>query len=106
MIDRKKSWFNIIPDAILVCILDFADTRDLVMFSRVCKRWGEASKFAKRWWLSSMTCLQSLEGHKGSASCLALINSSLVASGSQDNTIRIWNLQTGDCMRILQGHTG
>ena len=26
-------------------------------------------------------------------------------SGSGDNTLRLWNLDTGDCLRVLEGHT-
>jgi hypothetical protein len=27
-------------------------------------------------------------------------------SGSGDQTVRVWNLQSGECSRVLQGHTG
>ena len=29
-----------------------------------------------------------------------------IVSGSQDCTIRVWNLETGECLRTLAGHTG
>jgi WD40 repeat protein len=29
----------------------------------------------------------------------------MLASGSFDQTIRLWNVQTGSCLRILRGHT-
>lgn len=28
-----------------------------------------------------------------------------IASGSDDNTVRIWDMATGQCLKILQGHT-
>ena len=28
-----------------------------------------------------------------------------LASGSLDNTIKIWNLETGECIRTLAGHS-
>jgi small GTP-binding protein len=27
-------------------------------------------------------------------------------SGSDDNTVRVWDLETGHCLRVLEGHTG
>ncbi len=32
-------------------------------------------------------------------------NTKYVASGSADNTVRIWNYIVGDCINILSGHT-
>ena len=29
-----------------------------------------------------------------------------IVSGSYDNTVRVWNKDTGDCIRVLEGHTG
>jgi WD40 repeat protein len=29
----------------------------------------------------------------------------LLASASTDKTVRIWNVETGECLKILQGHT-
>ena len=29
----------------------------------------------------------------------------VIASGSDDNKIKIWNIDTGECRRTLEGHT-
>jgi WD40 repeat protein len=29
-----------------------------------------------------------------------------LASGSQDTTVRLWNVQDGECLKVLHGHTG
>lgn len=46
-----------------------------------------------------------LEGHSAHVSCVAFSpDSSLVASGSMDSTVKIWNANTGECIRTLEGH--
>ena len=47
-----------------------------------------------------------LEGHKGSVMSVAFSSDSkYIASGSHDNTIRIWNVEKGKkCIRVLKGH--
>ena len=30
----------------------------------------------------------------------------MLASGSNDQTVRLWDSHTGECLRLLQGHTG
>jgi WD40 repeat protein len=32
-------------------------------------------------------------------------NGRILASGSDDRTIRLWNVQDGTCQKVLQGHT-
>ena len=36
-------------------------------------------------------------------SCLSYENGMLI-SGSYDNTIRIWDIEQGKCVRVLEGH--
>ncbi len=44
-----------------------------------------------------------LQGHQSWVNCLAFAQGKLI-SGSEDNTIKIWNLETGACTHTLQGH--
>jgi|GEM_PF-6312718 len=44
-----------------------------------------------------------LRGHTNSIRCLTTFNDFLI-TGSNDTTIRIWNLTTGDQLRCLMGH--
>eukprot|EP00742_Colponemidia_sp_Colp-10_P005419 GILJ01005791.1.p1 GENE.GILJ01005791.1~~GILJ01005791.1.p1 ORF type:complete len:646 (-),score=96.73 GILJ01005791.1:200-2086(-) len=48
-----------------------------------------------------------LAGHKGNVKCVEFIGEEgkCIASGSSDNTIRIWNTESGSCVRVLEGHT-
>lgn len=69
----------------------------------------------KVWDSQTGDCLQTLSGHTQGVWCLSWAKSSpvsdcattplpLLASGSEDHTIRLWDLRTGQCLHILQGH--
>ena len=50
-------------------------------------------------------CCWRITGHTRAILCAAVSrDGSLVASGSRDNTVRLWNGTTGECERILTGH--
>jgi hypothetical protein len=50
---------------------------------------------------------QILVGHTGLVSAVAFLpHGSRALSGSQDNTLRLWDLTTGETLRTLEGHTG
>ncbi len=49
--------------------------------------------------------IQILQGHQDSVRSVAFSYTGLLASGSQDFTIKLWNTATGDCLRTLIGHT-
>ncbi len=50
--------------------------------------------------------MSALQGHTDDINEIIQINDdpSLLASGSSDNTIRIWNLTTNSCKFLLEGH--
>lgn len=48
--------------------------------------------------------LNSLQGHENSVNDLAVLSDDLLASSSQDFTVRIWNLTTNTTKFILRGH--
>ncbi|RTE75714.1 hypothetical protein BHE90_009845 [Fusarium euwallaceae] len=46
-----------------------------------------------------------LEGHKGTVNAVAFSpDSSLLASASSDHSVRIWRVETGECIREFQRH--
>jgi len=50
-------------------------------------------------------CVAELQGHEGSIKCLAAsVDGRRVISGSSDNTVRIWDAETYDCLKVLKGH--
>lgn len=71
----------------------------------------------KVWHSQTGECLQTLSGHTNGLWCLAwqrghnssnretAANRPLLASGSADHTIRLWDLSTGQCLHVLQGHS-
>ena len=46
-----------------------------------------------------------LEGHTIWVKCLVVLPNNQLASGSRDNTIRIWDVYNGKQINILKGHT-
>ncbi|KIW36652.1 uncharacterized protein PV06_11164 [Exophiala oligosperma] len=60
------------------------------------------SDIPKQW----SSCLQTYEGHSDAViSAVFSPDGSLMASGSYDNTVRIWDVQTGQCRHQLEGHS-
>ena len=50
--------------------------------------------------------MRTLTGHKGSVlSAAALGGGRLASGGSEDNTIKIWDVETGKYVRTLKGHS-
>ncbi|KAJ5379598.1 Vegetative incompatibility protein HET-E-1 [Penicillium cosmopolitanum] len=57
------------------------------------------------WDAHTGACLQTLEGHYGTVNSVVFSHdSSRVASGSNDKTIKIWDAHSGACLQTLEGH--
>lgn len=51
--------------------------------------------------------LQNLQGHQGGVYSVALsLDGTRAVSGSDDNTLKVWDLESGECLLTLEGHTG
>ncbi|KAF2190335.1 WD40 repeat-like protein [Zopfia rhizophila CBS 207.26] len=52
-------------------------------------------------------CLQTLEVHSGPVNSVAFSHDSTrLASASDDSTVKIWNVSSGECEQTLEGHIG
>ncbi|OAL44839.1 WD40 repeat-like protein [Pyrenochaeta sp. DS3sAY3a] len=71
------------------------------LFAREAPDWIKVTtKLAADW----SKCIQTIEGHKGPATSVAFDRSgNKLATGSTDHTTRIWDVDSGDCVRILEG---
>lgn len=50
------------------------------------------------------TIIHSLRGHTGGIKCVDVTERGLIASGSDDNTVKLWDLFNGKFLRTLRGH--
>ncbi|MCS6812476.1 MAG: NB-ARC domain-containing protein [Cyanobacteria bacterium] len=83
---------------------------------------GSDDNTIRLWDVSTGQCLQTLRGHSDRIHTVAFrpvlepaaqVDADiawgwqpyLLASGSSDQTIRLWNFMTGECLNVLQGHT-
>jgi WD40 repeat protein len=54
---------------------------------------------------SSDKCVQTLKGHRGYVASVAFSHDSTwLASGSFDKTVKIWDTSSGECIQTLKGH--
>jgi len=56
-------------------------------------------------WEKGRCNVKALKGHKDAVLTVQLVRNSIVSS-SRDMTVRIWDVKTGHCLRVLQGHEG
>ena len=55
--------------------------------------------------ISTERILNTLQGHTKAIGDLAFSSDgAILASGSDDKTVRIWEVDTGRCLHTLQGH--
>ncbi len=52
------------------------------------------------------TLLRTLTGHSDYVNSVAFDSTNLLASGLYDNSVKIWDKNSGDQLRSLTGHTG
>eukprot|EP01052_Picozoa_sp_SAG31_P025190 SAG31_NODE_2195_length_6220_cov_9.014703_1_plen_439_part_10 len=57
-------------------------------------------------WHDLTTVLQTLEGHSRGVNSVAFdASGGTLASGSHDQTVKLWDVASGECLRTLEGHS-
>ncbi|KAK3363905.1 hypothetical protein B0T25DRAFT_627877 [Lasiosphaeria hispida] len=104
-VQSSLSIIDIAPLQVYASALVFSPACSItrVLFKQEERRWITVGPVVENDWNA---CIQTLEGHGSSINSVTFSpNSKLVASGSYDNTIKIWDAATGACMQTLEGHS-
>ena len=76
-------------------------SKSLARMALVCPAWWRAARRAAGYRLRALQA-----GHTSVVYALAGLPGGLLASGSDDNTVRVWEVESGRLVRALAGHTG
>lgn len=87
------------------CVSRVSSSEDAVGMKRPWK-----DVYRDRWqigvnWKLMRYSLQTFKGHTNGVTCLQIWDDTTLATGSYDNTIKIWDLESGQEIRTLEGHT-
>jgi hypothetical protein len=84
------------------------ETRSKIPELRItCKNWRgvEFTSDCARLLLCGAPHSQKIEGHTDSVSCVVQLADGRMVSGSLDSTLRLWDIESGVCVKTLAGHT-
>ncbi|KAH7302809.1 hypothetical protein B0I35DRAFT_384701, partial [Stachybotrys elegans] len=101
-----KRAIEIAPLQVYASALVFSPTRSLIrkLFEEEELNWITLKPSVESDWNA---CLQTLEGHGGSVNSVAFsADGQRLASGSRDDTVKVWDAATGACVQTLEGHGG
>lgn len=87
------------------CVSRVSSSEDAVEKKRPWK-----DVYRDRWqigvnWKLMRYSLKTFKGHSNGVTCLQIWDDTTLATGSYDNTIKIWDLESGQEIRTLEGHT-
>jgi WD40 repeat protein len=100
-----KQGIEISPLQVYISALVFSPSNSLVRrhFKEEEPKWIAIKPSTGEGWSA---CLQTLEGHSGWVRSVAFSpDSTRLASGSDDRTVKIWDASSGACLETLEGHS-
>ncbi|OJJ81296.1 WD40 repeat domain-containing protein [Aspergillus glaucus CBS 516.65] len=102
----NRGVIEIAPLQVYHSALIFSPSRSLTrgLFQHEEPEWASAKSSIDSTWGA---CLQTLEGHSHSVNSVVFsADGTRIASGSGDQTVRIWDAGNGACPQTLEGHSG
>ena len=49
-------------------------------------------------------CIKTFKDHQNCVTCVTKMSDSTFISGSNDNTLKLWNINNGKCIKTFEGH--
>jgi len=95
---QYEKCIHIIIPPLIIEFLENLNTKKIAGGSSVSK--------SIRIWNKAYGTNITLDGHVSKVKCIAKVNETHLASGSEDLTIKIWDFNSGICIKTLTGHTG
>jgi WD40 repeat protein len=97
--EELEELYELVSDEPIVSLLFQTDNRHLFT--------GHASGIARKWLYASPDSVRTFTGHGGTVYGLSVSSDArLFASTSQDQTIRVWDIEAGNQLKQLSGHQG
>ncbi|EGW34716.1 SCF complex F-box protein MET30 [Spathaspora passalidarum NRRL Y-27907] len=102
-IKRRHSEASAVKTAITAAKKEPAPTPPVIRKRPWKAVYSERYKLEKNWRKGIYT-VKSFTGHTDGVTCLQF-NRKYLMTGSYDTTIKIWKIETGECLKTLTGHT-
>jgi WD40 repeat protein len=73
--------------------------------ARMLARLHQSFPLLKRVTIDQQGVLKTFKGHDNSVRCVTYLPGGKVVSGSNDDTLKVWDIQIGQCISTLKGHS-